>query len=452
MNDFLTIIRPKMIGLRNIFSRPGNHGRARFIFVAFFTVVVWLLMFLFTVKVLNNLKAGELLGEILCRKFMGFIWLSGAVLLLFSSLITSLSSFYLSKDLDLLMAAPVSLESLFWARSAQSLLSASWMPVAFMLPLFLAYGFVFKAFFIYYLLVPLVALPTLATFGFISQMIIIFLVHLLPARRTRDIMSLLAIVMVCVLYIAFRLMRPEDLLNPQVFMSAAAYLAALETPTAFFLPTPWAVDFLWPFLTLAEGPKTSWFLLALLWFTAASLGILASSAASWLYFSGYNKSVEGASRQKTAGSVLNIFTKAVGFFMQAQRRAFVVKDLKIFFRDHTQWSQLLLLASLIVIYIYNFSLFNLGRFPLNLFFLENAFAFLNIALVALIAATLALRFAFPAISAEGFSYWIIRSAPISLKDFMLIKFWLWVCPIFFISIFLIVASGSYLNVGPIMTV
>ena len=64
-----------------------------------------------------------------------------------------------------------------------------------------------------------------------------------------------------------------------------------------------------------------------------------------------------------------------------------------------------------IIYLYNFSVLNLKRYPLQAFFLENTIAFLNVGLVGLVSATLALRFAFPSISAEGFSYWIIRSSP-----------------------------------------
>ncbi|MDR1922056.1 MAG: hypothetical protein LBS31_10020 [Candidatus Adiutrix sp.] len=452
MTDVLTILKPKLIGLANIVRKPGRGGRARFMFVAFFTLVVWFLIFLFSVRVLKNLKAGEMLGEILCRKFMGLIWIAGAALLMFSSLITALSSFYLSKDLDLLMAAPVSRESIFWARSLQSLVTAAWMPAAFMLPLFLAYGFVFKASLAYYATLPLAGLPVLAAAGFLSQAIVMFLVNMLPARRTRDVMSLLAIVVFCILYMAFRLMRPEDLVNPRSFMSTAAYLASLEAPSSAFLPTTWAVEFLWPFLVKSGASAAGWFPLALLWSTAAGLGVLTSIAAAWLYWPGYNKSVEGAGRQKTVGGLLNMLTSALGALMKPERRALVVKDLKIFFRDHTQWSQLLLLAALLIIYIYNFSVLNLGRFPLHIFFLENAFAFLNLGLAALVAATLALRFAFPSISGEGFSYWIIKSAPLSLKDFMWIKYWLWMPPIWLTTMLLVAAGNGYLKVGPVMNI
>jgi len=35
--------------------------------------------------------------------------------------------------------------------------------------------------------------------------------------------------------------------------------------------------------------------------------------------------------------------------------AFAVKEIKVFFRDQTQWPQIFLILALIVIYLYNFS-------------------------------------------------------------------------------------------------
>ncbi|MDR2945189.1 MAG: hypothetical protein LBV79_00360 [Candidatus Adiutrix sp.] len=445
-------MKPSVIGLANIVKRPGRGGRTRAAFVGFFTLLVWALVFAFAVRVLHNLRAADVVGDILCRKFLGLLWVAGVALLMFSSLISSLSSFFLSRDLDLLMAAPVSLENLFWARSTQALVVSAWMPVAFMLPILLAYGVVFKASLGYFFVAPLVTAPLLALGGYLSQVLVLVLVNVFPARRAKEIMGMTAILAFCGLYVAFRLMRPEDLINPGSFMSAAAYLANLETPASILLPTEWAVEAVWPQLSGRPGLMSAWLWLALLWSTAAALAVGASYAAALLFWPGYNKSLEGAGRRRGSGLLLKVPLRALGALMRPERRALVVKDLKTFFRDHTQWSQLLLLAALMGIYLYNFSVMNLGRFPSGAFILENSFAFLNMALVALVASTLSLRFAFPSISGEGFAYWIIKAAPMSLKNFLWIKFWLWCPPIWVIALALVYFGNSYLDVGPVMHV
>ncbi|MDR0882948.1 MAG: hypothetical protein LBP55_10515 [Candidatus Adiutrix sp.] len=452
MIDWLTLLKPGLLSLRNIIRRPGRGGRAKAVFVALFTLVIWLLVFLFATRVLRNLRAADLVGDILCRKFLGLMWITGAAMLVFSSLISSLSGFFLSKDLELLMASPVSQESVFWARSTQALLVSAWMPAAFMLPVFLAYGYSFQVPFYYYLIAPAVTVPLLAGAGYLSQMLVMILVNLFPARRAREIMGLSAIVAFCGLYIAFRLMRPEEMLNPSGFMSAAAYLANLRATGSIFLPTEWAVESLWPVLSGRPGRLEAWRWLLLLWSTGAALAVITSYVAGALFWPGYNKSLEGSSRRRGSHGLWSLALGGLTALMKPERRALVTKDLKTFFRDHAQWSQLILLAALLVIYLYNFSLVNLSRFPDGAFVLENFFAFLNLGLVALIAATLCLRFAFPAISGEGFAYWIIKAAPMSLADFMRIKFWLWLPPIWLIAVGLIILGNYYLGVSLTMHV
>ncbi|GHV56832.1 hypothetical protein FACS189460_2340 [Deltaproteobacteria bacterium] len=450
MPAWLVILRPGLLGLKNILRRPGRGGRAKALFVLFFTLVVWALVCAFSVKVLGNLRAADVVGDVLCRKFLGLIWGAGAALLMFSALISALSSFFLAKDLDLLMGAPVSLETVFWARSLQALAASAWMPAAFLLPVFLAYGFVYTAPPAYYLAAPLATLAILALAGYLSQALVLVLVNIFPARRAKEIMGLLAVVGFCILYIAFRLLRPEELITPQGFMNAAAYLAALNAPSSLLLPTEWAVEAVWPLLIGRAGLMSPWLWLALLWSSAAAGAVLTSCLANLLLWPGYNKSLEGASRKRRAGGWPALLLGAWGRLMRPERRALVVKDLKTFFRDHTQWSQLILLAALLLIYLYNFSVVNLGRFPSGAFVLENFFAFLNLGLVALVSATLALRFAFPAISGEGFAYWIVKAAPMSLGDFMRIKFWLWFPPIMAVALFLIILGNHYLDLNRTM--
>ena len=447
MPVWITLMRPSYTGLKNIIRKPGKGGKTRAFFVAGLTFVVWAMVFFFSVKVLNNLRAAEVVGDILCRRFLGLMWIAGSALLMFSCMISSLSNFFLSKDLDLLMAAPISQENIFWARSTQSLIASAWMPAAFMLPVFLAYGYVFKAPFLYYLAAPLASIPVLAGAGYLSQMLVMVLVNVFPARRTQEIMGLMAIMAFCLLYIAFRLMRPEDLLNPSGFMSAAAYLANLESSTSMLLPSEWALESIWPLLSGRPGILGSGWWLAFLWSTAGALAVLCSYLADLLFWSGYNKSMEGSHHKKGSKSLISLMVGGLGRLMSPQRRALVVKDLKTFFRDQAQWSQLILLAVLMVIYLYNFSAVNLSRFPSGAFVLENFFAFVNLGLVTLVASTLALRFAFPSISGEGFAYWIIKAAPMSLWEFMCIKFWLWFPPIWLVSMGLVVLGNYYLNVS-----
>ena len=449
---WLSILKPSAIGLKNAVRRPGQGGRLRFIFLSLFTLVIWIIIFAFTIKVLGYLQQVDVLGEVLSRRFLSLLWVAGVGLLMFSGIISALSVMMLAKDIEMLMASPVSLESIFWARSTQSILISAWMPLAFMLPIFLAYGIVFKASPLYYLVAPLATIPLMAGAGYLSQMLVLVLVNIFPARRTKEIMGLIAILGFFVLFITIRLMRPEELINPAGFMSIAAYLASLEGGSnTFILPTEWALEAVWPLLSGKPAYMHSVVWLALLWSTVAALAVITSYIASAIYWPGYNKSLEGASRRLSGRfNVIGLLLQLLGRYLKPRQRALAIKDLKIFFRDHTQWSQLLLLGALLAIYIYNLSVLNLDRFPGSVIIVEIFFSFTNMGLIALVASVLALRFAFPSISGEGFAYWIIKSAPLTLAEFMKIKFWLWFPPIWIASIALIYIGNYYLDLTPVV--
>ncbi len=64
------------------------------------------------------------------------------------------------------------------------------------------------------------------------------------------------------------------------------------------------------------------------------------------------------------------------------RRHLLMKDLKVFLRDVSQWSQLLLLVALMLVYLYNFRVLDLDRMPYMSGVLKNLYAFLNLAMAA----------------------------------------------------------------------
>ena len=103
----------------------------------------------------------------------------------------------------------------------------------------------------------------------------------------------------------------------------------------------------------------------------------------------------GRARDRSAGSDTRLLTP-----FGIVRRELVLKELRLFFRDTTQWSQLILLAVLVVVYV-----FNIKYLPLRgegvTFFLVNVVPFLNLVLAGFVLASIAARFIFPGVSLEG---------------------------------------------------
>ena len=134
------------------------------------------------------------------------------------------------------------------------------------------------------------------------------------------------------------------------------------------------------------------------------------------------------------------------------RRQLLIKDLKIFLRDVSQWSQLLLLLALVLVYLYNFRVLDLERIPYMSGFVKNIYAFVNLGMAGFVMATVAVRFVFPAVSAEGAAFWIIRTSPISLRDFLWSKFWTGLVPVLLLTEGLTVAANEFLGVDPFLKV
>jgi ABC-2 type transport system permease protein len=125
---------------------------------------------------------------------------------------------------------------------------------------------------------------------------------------------------------------------------------------------------------------------------------------------------------------------------------------KVFLRDTTQWSQLLLLLALALVYVYNFRVLDLDRIPYMSRVVKNAYAFVNLAMAAFVTSAVAVRFVFPAVSAEGPAFWIVRTAPVSLSAFLWSKLWTGLLPILLLAEALTVVSNQLLGVSPFLEV
>ncbi|MGZ8938721.1 MAG: putative ABC transporter permease subunit, partial [Limisphaerales bacterium] len=107
------------------------------------------------------------------------------------------------------------------------------------------------------------------------------------------------------------------------------------------------------------------------------------------------------------------------FFIRPDRRALVLKDARVFWRDTTQWGQTLVLFGLLAAYI-----FNLRHFSHQLTnpFWVDLVSYLNLGACSLNLATLTTRFVYPQFSLEGKRVWIVGMAPLGLVRVVLTKY------------------------------
>jgi len=400
--------------------------------------------------VLIYLKGLEGFGDILAYKLLSTALITFFSLLIFSSILTSLSKLYLSKDLSLVHSSPVSREKIFLARWLESTFDSSWMVLLFSLPLFLSFGMVYQGGLFYYLIAAINLLPFCLIASSLSAFLVLLGARILPAGRLRSLFFFLSLFLFLLLLLSFRLTRPERFVNPESFFSLLVYLKNMEASQSPILPTTWFTDALKT--ALSGSFKGALFHSALSWSGAMSLIFFVTGVAGQIYFRGLSKAETIEGRISPFPKLKRWEGKRLLRFLPGPTRAFVIKEIKTFFRDKTQWSQIFLVGALIVIYLYNFSVLPLDKGPIRVESLQTLLSFLNMGLVAFVLSAVSARFAFPAISLEGEAFWIVKSSPISIRTFLWIKFFIYFLPLLFLCELLVVVTNLLLHVAPFMMV
>jgi len=445
MNEVLTLLRPRLISLKNGGQATKKGARhIKLLFLGSVGVFFWGGLFAISWRVLYYFKGIEEIGDILGFKLLSMILITSFALLIFSSILTSLSKLFLSRDLFLVHSLPISSYKLFTARWIDSTVDSSWMVIIYTLPVFIAYGIVYQGGPLFYITILLTLVALSITASAISTLLVICAVIVVPASRMKSIFVFLSILCFVILYISIRFLQPELLVDPEVFDSVLVYITALKTSSSPFLPSTWAYDTLEA--ALIGSTSNVFFHGALSWSFAGMMAILVIILADAVYFKGFSKTQTAQIRLIKHGTIFSRIFR----ILPGPIKALVEKEIKTFFRDQTQWSQLFLIAALVVIYIYNFNVLPLEKSPIKTVYLQNLLAFLNMGLALFVLTAIAGRFAFPAVSAEKNAFWLIKSSPSPLKNFLWIKFVIYYLPLLILSEILIVATNILLQVTPIM--
>jgi ABC-2 type transport system permease protein len=238
-------------------------------------------------------------------------------------------------------------------------------------------------------------------------------------------------------------MRPERLARPEGFRSLVDFLAILRTPSSPWLPSDWVQSAVLGWLRYEPDMLPFY----LLWSTAAALVVVGALLHRTLYSAGFSKSQEGSARatgrgRSRAAVLLN--------WLSPIRRELVLKELRVFFRDTTQWSQLILLVVLVIVYIFNIRILPLHGDGIT-FFLANIVPFLNLILAGFVLASIAARFIFPSVSLEGRTWWLLRASPLSMRDLLWAKFWVGTLPLLLLALAIVFTTDVLLQVSEFMT-
>jgi ABC-2 type transport system permease protein len=426
-------------------AMANERGRGtRFGILAAMGLGFWAFIYTVLYKLLVYFRSVPDLGPFLAGKLLGIILVGFFSILLLSNIITALSSFFLARDLDLLVAAPVDWLKLYGAKLLETGVNSSWMVVLMAIPMFAAFGVAYHGGPLFPLVVVAVFVPFLAVPAVVGSAITLVLVNVFPARRTRDILSVIAVLAAGGIVLLFRIIRPERLARPEGFRSLVEFVTVLRTPTSPFLPSEWVQRAVLGWLNY----RPDYLPIYLLWTTAAGVFVLGALLHRQLYAVGFSKAQESGQRL-VSGTTLRRASHRIFTPLGILRRELVLKELRLFFRDTTQWSQLILLAVLVIVYVFNIKYLPLRGEGIT-FFLVNVIPFLNLVLAGFVLASIAARFIFPSVSLEGRTLWLLRSSPMPVRELLWAKYWVGTTPLLLLAVGIVGVTDALLQVSDFM--
>jgi ABC-2 type transport system permease protein len=402
-----------------------------FVFIAgYFALAFWLFY-----RGLRFIETFPGLGGLLVERLLYLLFAFLFVLLFFSNVVISYSNFFRNRESAFLMSLPIPSEVIFRWKFLESALLASWAFVFLIAPLLTAYGLTHEQPWHFYvvtsaLVVLFVVLPSV--FGaWVAVMLARFM-----DRKSFQV-ALVAVALIGLL-VGTVWLRPEAVTDEMLETRVLAVLDRMLMKTRFSmfpaLPSYWLSTAVLNWSERAFS-GTIFFTLVLLsnalFFGALTLTKMgqplyeATSAVhsrgalfgQWEWF--HRRQAARRGKLHYSPGALEWLTKLLLPKVPSEYLALLVKDIRIFWRDTTQWGQTLVLFGLLGVYV-----INLRHFSSQLTnpFWVNLVSFLNLGACSLNLATLTTRFVYPQFSLEGKRVWIVGMAPLGLVRVVKTKF------------------------------
>ncbi len=422
--------------LRAIFAlKPQNLVRLSSYFFVIFVFLSGGGIFFY--RIFHYLETLEIIGPILAKRIISLTFLIFLTMIFLSSVITALSTFFRSKEVEFLMSLPLPVEKIFLSKFFENTFYCSWATMIAAIPFTWAFGLSRNYPPGFYPLSIIALVLFILIPSAVGVIVLILLVNMM-GNITRRRVTYLIIIFLTFLLIFFFLTKPTILRVPftEDINEINAYVEQLRIENKF-LPS----DHLVRFLSDPFSSSANRFLL-LLFTTALFTVMLSYVVALGLYRRGWNKSFESFASGNKRRFLNHLFNFLRTIKIPNGVSSLIVKDVRMFTRLPSQWGQALIFFVLLLTYIVS-----LKRTP---YYFSTPYwlaiiSFINLGFTGYIIATLSTRFVYPAISLEGKSIGFLFSSPIKLREFFNEKFLISFVPNWLLAEFIIICSNIFLK-------
>jgi ABC-2 type transport system permease protein len=365
-----------------------------------------------------------------------------AVVILFSSAMTSaIGAFFTDLDLDTYHAAPRSKLCIVLARWSKTFAQSATIIYVFSIPIFVAFAVQYRlgARFYAEAMINLALLLTMpVTLG---SLVIVVLVRYFPVQRVHQIVASMAILVITVAVMGFRMSRPERLFAEITTDDLARVLRTIELPSIDRYPGTALADLM---VARAEGRPASSIATRIVILAGVPFAVFLI-VATRVYFRAFVRARESMAPAALGAGMFTDVADRLLARLDSPTRAMLSKEIRTLSRDVAQWSQLFLMAALLFLYLYNIRMLPLGGDAR-----ATIVAYANLGMAGFIIAAICLRFAYPSISTEGRAFWMLQTAPISYRRLLASKVLVYTLPLTLLALLLTAFTNVLLHANAVV--
>lgn len=408
------LLRVKLRGLTHRIHQVVDQAPLRLSLTVVLVGVIWYGLYWMFDRVFLQLKYSRLEATVAIPLMFNVFFLAMLVMLTFSNAIISYGALFAKGESAYLLSSPLSPLDVVTLKYLESLVLASWALVLLGVPLMIAmaeitdnplFYLLFLAFFLFFIPIP-------AALGLLLAWASARFVPRHTARTSTVVCGL--VVMVAIVFS----IRTMQMGNQEIDVWLRTFQARMSFIQAAFLPNHWVAAGI-------DNAMNDRFSQSVLY-----LGVTAAHALflSWIVVRGVARSLMPALDRAAsgAGAGRRPASRASGglagwifCYLPHPLRLVAAKDLRTFVRDPLQWSQLVILFGLLVLYLTNMPTL---RAELSSWGWYLVIPFLNLCAVSLILATFTCRFVFPLPSLEGQKLWLVGLLPMPRGHILYAKF------------------------------
>ncbi len=403
-------------------------------FITYIFVILFFLISIYFVfhKVFVFLLKYEDIGYGLIYRIFSIMFSMFFILLITSSIISSISTFFRTRELEFLFSTPININYLFLNKLIENGFYASWATSLLSIPIIFALGHAFDMNIYFYIrgILYFFLLVIIATS--IGLSLVFFFSNFFLKYSTGSLIILLFLFL-CLILLSLFFYKSPDIFNlPQnaTLIEINNYIASLEVEQFKLLPSGIIAQSIFKELGYKNIDNREFYLILYIIITFIIIFVSMILYKNKYLGTTYIKTrKDNFKKNKIISRFRNIYW------------VLIKKDLIVFLRDPSQWGQSLIFLILLIFYI-----ISLIRSPIyfRTAFYTYILAFANMGFSSYITATLSVRFIFPLISLEGKNIEYIKMA-IPIKTYINAKLIFNFVIVFLLSEILITGTNLFLT-------